>query len=80
MLTLNRTVTDLSQDAGTRKPGAVSLDAPQRARLRALLGQAARQSSQPLLDAQVQRWMPLAVPLLGMLLAASILLIWATVL
>jgi hypothetical protein len=80
MLTLDRTLAERSNTAESAAPLTTPLDAAQRARLRSLLGQAEPQDPQAELDPQVRRWMPLAVPLLGVLLAASILLIWATVL
>lgn len=80
MLTLDRNLADRSQAAGGVKPLKASLDADQRARLRSLLGEPALRLPQPPLDPQVRRWMPLVVPLLAVLLATSILLIWAAVL
>lgn len=80
MLTLDSTLTDRSQVAGAVKPAPASLNAAERAQLRALIGQPALPLSEPLLDPLVHRWMPLGVPLLAVLLAASILLIWAAVL
>lgn len=78
MLTLERKPAEpvngtLVEADGAHLRAWLDLDAANQAR-------AERPASVPTLDAQALRWLPLAVPLLAVLIAGSIALVWAAVL
>jgi hypothetical protein len=79
MLTLDRTLADRPARASIGGRPDPALDETQRARLRSLLGQTTWRAPEPVLDPRVRRGLPLVVPLLAVLMALTILLIWTFV-